>query len=1205
MNTHDGEDVDAEDFQKEAPKSSPVPAAEMEVEAENRPVEMSNSDTESDQQEEDTNLPPRGRFPKLSFQDLEIHFKKSRSKRRHKGVATHTKELRRTRKSNKRFRELPERSYPKAPLKLSKVSTGEAFSEWISWAKKVFKRQKLERTKRLGPRDLGYHDNMSEKPSTPPGGKKMNRPKSELDFTPKLPDPIDDRKLPDWEKAKPPKLNRGVLDLPQDSIYAVLNTWGFIRAFRYPLGINEVIGEGVDMKLEDFVRCFSNTEDDLSLVGTIFSSIAALSLDAGTLDPKKDVLLDDGKRSWMAVNMLTWQWHVSNYLENLEEKRITAMAGDEEDDGGKDDLKNGIMSNSTPRELQYYSKERDALSNDMAYTLPFQSKIRLLALLIDKALCSSKTLHKHLDEGISLMRECSIRHRKQKTLKKQKNQKSVSAECASVYADIVAQVVRSQASSSKKKKETKEQLATAKAELVRKAEKYIDDLEMEKEGKRQKEVAALMAKYPLRATTLMGKDRWLRRYYVFGNHASKEASAIYVFDPAAETTTTTTTTTTNQCWGAYETKEQFDRLLKFLSPCGMRESHLLKGLKEHNWKWPPKAQKKAKSQLDSKSKSSPVTPARQKARKRTGKTPGRYKVAGDVEESTTTTTTNSNNPGKIRSPATTAKKEEEEDTDTATTTTAKPAVDGKSAFSSPSSLAKINSPPITSMRAAAAAATAKLQNGTKAMEDDYDDSEDEIDSPYITKKLTRNMKREELSSNFKPPDINAPLQSDPKEKEYFAKMIQAKKGLIASQLLFRLDGCYLPVCYVCQETLGEDEWHCPYTHRTFKKSEYTKEEFAVLLDEGKREFESGDIIDYNKVSHPLKILKALLMDVEATIPEESTREASKRDINKKREKWIDRVKYALDFTDLATALMQLQGSLRDRWLRPWFKSAEWREAVKKVSTESELAALLYAFDRAILYTPKFKDVCEAEKDKDGKVKTSCEEFPTPNTFPKHQIEFNISAGSDHGPDFRELYGDPRTRINHIHSKATIIFRKNKHVVILGGREASQDDEDDEPAASAPPSTDSATTGDNKMDIDEKKAKVVTAAMSVKTRDLLKHFLELKRKRLEKEEKKERRAPGRSRYGVANPIVRYHGPCPPTYQPEDMEDPDPADETDEDDDEDDDDDGAADDDDDEQHDNHEENAPENPDKDAKSTDNADNGMEVEEDGDGKGGNANGK
>ncbi|GAB5361285.1 hypothetical protein AAMO2058_000700600 [Amorphochlora amoebiformis] len=911
----------------------------------------SNSDTESDEdgvEEIDSRAPPWGIFEPLTFKQLnEMYTKKNKRKRTIKSS--------RSSKSSKRFKELPQRTYPKAPTKISKVNNNESFRKWFAWATQVWNRQKVERDKRLGPRDLGYNDVTSKKWSKPTSTSrdlsKRGRPQRDTSAVVAPPSPVDDRTLPDFAAKILPKLTPGVADLPNSIILPVLNTWGFFRTFHHPLGMEKMFYGDNPLGIHDYTAMLSTTTEDLPAFNDVFSAVLQVCIEnSGGMDMTRTLLSPEGKKVWIVVNPITWQYHLMNHLEDLEERRLEYLSEEAAEDGDKDgdDTKQQQL---TARELEYYGIEREALRRAKAYKLPLNRKLRLLSLLVEQALAGSKKLHKHLDEGISVQRECNARHRKARNTSKPKYRREVISACVSIYGKLVDDIV--QANEIKEKKGTSEKYHLS---LSAKMEAELSSMEKKKEAERVKEIKDLQHKYPLRATTLTGKDRFLRRYYVFGSHHNNVADAIYVFDPA------------KGIWGMYDSEHQLQALIKFLNQRGIREDKLLKGIKKHTWKFNAKTTQvnsAMKAQRTPTGLQSPGTPRGGKTQKKMQFTPGRLKVDRGIkeEEKGLNVIKEENGEMDIEEPIS-------KDTNMKTKAKSK-AVKSEGVESSPE---------------------IKKRKKCKAEEDDEDSEIDieDAESPYISKKLTRSKKREEISSTFEAPDINAPLETDEGEKKYALELLKGRNTLIASQLLFREDGRYLPCCYVCQEVLSQDEWHCPYTHKTFPKDKCDKGEFAILLEDAKQDFDQGQLPELNSVARRTKVIKALLMEVEAAILEESTLDKSKRDLRQTRSKWIEQVKHAMDLHELASALVQLSSNLKPDWIRNWFKTEIWQEKVLAAASETELAALLYAFDRAVLYNVPLKTAFEALVEKEAAKQTkstNIEEFPavTTNVYDPHAV----------------------------------------------------------------------------------------------------------------------------------------------------------------------------------------------------------------------------
>jgi len=1042
-----------------------------------------NSETESDA---GGDLPPKGTFEELTFKDL-VEYHKQRSKKRRP-----SKRGEKLAKKQKKFKEIPDKFYVRAPVVLRKVSSPSNFRKWLGWATDVWKMQKVARRKRLGHRDLGYHNN---KPLTAwalrqkAKREREARGKSRLTVTvptapPKKPDPIDDQKLITLLAKSPPPPTPGVLDLPQDAILPLLNAWGFIRTFRFPLEFDDILGDKKNLGLKDFVDLLSNTTENLPSVNGLFARIAAHSLGAGIVDIRNDLLAPEGKKAWMSVNPLTWQYHVHNHLEGLEEKRIQQLAEEMADEGNDSKETEGKAAASS-LELQYYGLERGALSRDEALLLPLSTKARLLPLIIGQALDNSKLLHKHLDEGVSQLRECRIRHKKATTQKKQKTRKDVVIGCATVYNELVAQVVKQNGG-----KETKVFVDKKRVEFVGIADKYIRELEMSKQSGRDKEMKALLEKFPLRATTLCGKDRHFRRYYAFGTPFEKVADAIYVFDPKTKK------------WGVYDTQEKYDALVKWLTCLGIRENALLESLKEHKFRF---ATKKAvlPAPVNDAPKSPPTTPARQK--KRGTRTPrSKTKTQKSLNEKEAT-------PGP---------KQEER---------AIPEKKGKGKS-------------YTKKKKRRGRPPKKAKRKAKEEESSENEIEDE-DSPYITKKLTRNQKREEMLMNFTPPDVNEPLRTSEKEKMYFSELMMSKRELIASQLLFRDDGEYLPVCYVCQEVLGEEEWHCPYSHRTFSKKKCPAEEFAILLEDAKK---NGNELtaQLNSVSRRFKILKCLLMDIECAIPEESTLDKSRRDVRNTRDKWISTVKYAIELSELAQSLLQLQVNLKADWLRPWFDSTKWQAAVRNCKSESELAVLLFAFDRAVLYNLALKAHTESEVDKDGAVKCTSDFFPTEANLPKtkeiSELMMDTKGMEDIPEPDSDQEPDPRTRLNRVHPTAPTIFRRATHRRLYATVELDEGELDKPMEEKVDPKMQAIQEELESMRVDREekereekreKRRAKREKEKQKDQDAKREKEDDKDEDEDEDEDEDVRPKGRRRYMGKSPFIKAHRQLYETYQPE--------------------------------------------------------------------------
>ncbi len=872
-------------------------------------------DMDSDRTDDDAadpRLPPLGPFPDLTFAKLEAAFNgktaqpRKRRSRRKPAARENTTKRARTNKSTRQRRKrgpkvLPERSYEQAPLKLTNVTNDMDLNRWLVWIRNVWTEQKTERTNRLGPRDLGY--NLPEVlPLSRPPVKVSSSLRSEPVFAAKRePKAVDDRVLKGWSSREVPAGTPGICGLSPAAIPPVLHAWGFVRAYQPAFGFHESLSPE-KLTLAKFVEALRDQEgSNRMLFDCIFSALTSLALSAGFVneDTENELVVPEGENPWMAVNNLTWTHRMLVLLRKLEEKRsarIKEALEDEaeaEDEAGRDSVSpqadgpesdgpasaNGSAPTAedgpaqtqakeedqeqvdpNDREMIYYGPEMAALEAGEVQGLDFSNKVRLLALLTDCIYKSCARFRKYLNKGVSNRARLLTNHRKENVCKKHARPKDVSAGVVDVMSSVIETVV--------KEKDPMDRVSalTFRSKLTVAMETTLMKLAADKVARQQRELRRMNRLFPMSPLTCMGKDRFLRRYYVFGTHDTKLASAIYVKDPRTHT------------WSTYDTRAGLGRLLRFLSSRGIRERALLKTLEAHTWKFP----------------------------------------------------------AEIRAEQEAAARRAEEERLAAER--AKAAAEAMARAEEERKRAKAEA-----LKAAAAAAAAQM--------DEDEDEDSENSDPVITVKKTRSQAKEEKLLNFVEPDVNGPLYNDPRERPYRVGLQKAKKELIASRILFQYDGAELPVCYVCQETLDEDEWHCPITHKTFSKSEYTRDEFAMHYEEALQDRDRYD--DLNKVTAQLKILKALLLDIEAAIPTEAVA-LTKREIEKTRSRWIEKVKRSLSIGELRRCLQDLQTSLKGGWLRPWFDIAVWKGRLQICASEAEFAVLLFAFDRAMLYKAHLK-----------------------------------------------------------------------------------------------------------------------------------------------------------------------------------------------------------------------------------------------------------
>ena len=103
------------------------------------------------------------------------------------------------------------------------------------------------------------------------------------------------------------------------------------------------------------------------------------------------------------------------------------------------------------------------------------------------------------------------------------------------------------------------------------------------------------------------------------------------------------------------------------------------------------------------------------------------------------------------------------------------------------------------------------------------------------------------------------------------------------------------------------------------------------------------------VSLTFQQLKAMMFDVETAIPMNSLRRGGKA-AERTRHAWIDQVKVTHSLRQLAKSLQTLGENLKPEWVRGWLKMEDWQRSLGQVTSEAQLAALLFAFDKALLYS---------------------------------------------------------------------------------------------------------------------------------------------------------------------------------------------------------------------------------------------------------------
>merc|ERR1711871_695750 len=118
-----------------------------------------------------------------------------------------------------------------------------------------------------------------------------------------------------------------------------------------------------------------------------------------------------------------------------------------------------------------------------------------------------------------MLREFNVKTRRAKLNKNAKKRKEIVAGCAGAYSTILKSLIN-QYGNEKEKQDTTDRLQML-YELQ--MEKCLEAVEKRKDAIKELERKEIMRKYPTRATTLVGKDRYYRRYYVFGSFDDRVA----------------------------------------------------------------------------------------------------------------------------------------------------------------------------------------------------------------------------------------------------------------------------------------------------------------------------------------------------------------------------------------------------------------------------------------------------------------------------------------------------------------------------------------------------------------------------------------------------------------------------------------------------------------------------------------------------------
>jgi len=161
------------------------------------------------------------------------------------------------------------------------------------------------------------------------------------------------------------------------------------------------------------------------------------------------------------------------------------------------------------------------------------------------------------------------------------------------------------------------------------------------------------------------------------------------------------------------------------------------------------------------------------------------------------------------------------------------------------------------------------------------------------------------------------------------------------------------------EHLGQvnDEQVSPLENRTEEKpSNYNADDVEMKNDEVPTEGppvevvvgNSADVFPLTHSPAQVRLVKGLLMDIESCLPEEILLTRDQR----KRGAWLTEVKMATSLAELICATWTLSENISPTCLYTWFLRIrhQWLACLKSCQSWSRMGVLLYALDRAILYS---------------------------------------------------------------------------------------------------------------------------------------------------------------------------------------------------------------------------------------------------------------
>ena len=192
-----------------------------------------------------------------------------------------------------------------------------------------------------------------------------------------------------------------------------------------------------------------------------------------------------------------------------------------------------------------------------------------------------------------------------------------------------------------------------------------------------------------------------------------------------------------------------------------------------------------------------------------------------------------------------------------------------------------------------------------------------------------------------------------------------KPFLRALKVLEKISDEIFQHCNVCQEAVGQYEWHCQFchsghSHEDLSEKDFLRHEATCMFNPNKVEEDEAELGRSTRaaaktvavweplpeLSENFNTLKALILDVEAAIP----LEAVVLHDEAKRVEWIAQMKMASSLDRLKELLAEINLNLKRQWHYPWFNSKKWDELLSDAQTVSTVAHCLFRIDASLIYS---------------------------------------------------------------------------------------------------------------------------------------------------------------------------------------------------------------------------------------------------------------